>query len=212
MLLPSMKWEKSFSEIKLFLDGKPLALTSLLILETIFVFFLFCILLLWLIIVMLKSEKSTLSIIQSRIEKNEKKMEDVLSLYCSAQMFSSLLHFLPLIIFLALCNANHPYNKLTECIMFRCASIPVWVTVCMLNHSITHEFHINLAFICIWEEDICDNAAPTIPQFTSLLSWPMWWNLQFLFNLVMWDVDCFGGIKRSDAYDRQTYDFLEGFC
>lgn len=169
------------------MDDKPLALTSLLILESIFYFFLFCILLLWLIIVMLKNAQLMLSVIQSGIEKNEKKMEDVFSLYCSAQIFSSLLHFLTLIIFLALCNANHPYNKLTECIMFRCASIPVWVTVCMLNHSITHEFHINLAFIaiCIWEEDICDNAPPTIPLFTSLLSWPMWWNLQFLVNLVI---------------------------
>lgn len=89
-------------------------------------------------------------------------MEDVLSLYCSAQNCSSLLHFQTHIIFHGLCNANHPYNKLTECIMFRCASVPVWFTVCMFNRSIT-PFHFNLAFIhiCIWEEDTCDNVYQT---------------------------------------------------
>lgn len=64
-----------------------------------------------------------LSIIQSRLtEKNEKK-ENVLSLYYSAQHFSSLLHFQTRIIAFPLCNASHPYNKLTECIMFRGAVV-----------------------------------------------------------------------------------------
>lgn len=45
------------------------------------------------------------------------------------------------IVSLTLCNVNHPYNKLTECIMFRCA-VAFQSESWMLNCSLAL-FHMN---------------------------------------------------------------------